>query len=93
MTDKDLFGEDVEQAFNNEIACTFYALFHTENGKKVIEHLKKMTIERGSFPQAAQDGVMAAMLMSVREGENNLLRQIEVLIRTGEREVNDRGTS
>lgn len=75
---------------NTEISRKFYALFHTPLGQEVLEHLRKQTVDRSTMPNVAADGNAMAMLMSLREGENNLYRQIDRLIKTGERkERND----
>lgn len=80
MTDnsghKDLISED---------AAKYYALFQSALGQEVLAHLRKRTIERPTMPNAAADGHAMGMLMSLREGENNIVRYIESMIKNGER--------
>lgn len=86
----DDLNEDKIQEKNQEIAkeesekaADFQACFATPKGKKVLAHLRAMTIEQPSLPEAAADGVALAMLMSIKEGEKNLVRRIESLIKSG----------
>lgn len=53
--------------------------FATPDGAYVLEMLKARTISRPSFPadSAGADGQAIALMMAVREGENNLYRYLE----------------
>lgn len=76
----------VDEGVRSEIGQLYYVLFSRGDGKKVLEHLKQRTIEKPTMPGQCGDGQAMAMLMSLREGENNIVRFIESMIKIGERE-------
>lgn len=75
----------MDEGAQSEIAQIYYIVFNTEGGKKVLEHLRQRTEEKPTMPQAAGDGQSLAMMMALREGENNLYRYIKSVIKIGER--------
>lgn len=56
-------------------------LFSTKDGEVFIEALRARTVLRPVFPSNGGDGQTIAMLMALREGENNLFRYIEMLLK------------
>lgn len=82
-----------EIAEQNTVARDIYALFNSELGKRCLQHLEAMTIQKPNLPAGGVDGVSMAMGMSLREGENQLYRKIKMLIRTGERVAKNVGES
>jgi len=65
-------------------AQRFAALFKTPLGEEVLDDMRQLTIEKSTIPSQAADGMAMAMLMGIREGENNFFRTIRTLIRKGE---------
>jgi hypothetical protein len=55
--------------------------FLTDLGQMTLRHLKRMTVEKSTVPAQANDGVQMAMLMALREGENNVIRKIESYVK------------
>ena len=76
---------EVQDSFDTEVARKYFALFQSELGQEVLAHLRKISVEKPTMPQSASDGHSLAMLMSLREGENNIVRQIERFVKNGER--------
>ena len=54
----------------------FHRCFTTEAGKKVLEHLRSITIEQPAWVPGAD-----ASFGYAREGQNSLVREIEQMIR------------
>lgn len=54
-------------------------LLDTPDGAVLMAALAKRTVERPCMNVAAKDGTSMALLMAVREGENNLYRWIDSL--------------
>lgn len=51
-------------------------------GQELLSALRKRTIERPIFPAPQADGHAIALMMALREGENNICRWLESLIKT-----------
>lgn len=84
---EDLFFEEVrsdKNAKQDDIKGTFCRLFSTDDGRKVLSHLKEVTLERSTLPDIQFAGNNMSHLMCVREGENNLFRYISTMQKTGE---------
>jgi len=58
-------------------------LLQTTEGQTLMAFLRQQTIDRPNFPAQSQDGQQMAMYMAFQEGEKNLYREIEQLIRKG----------
>lgn len=54
----------------------------SEEGQELMQALRKRTIERPTFPASPADGQSLAMMMSLREGENNICRWLESLLKS-----------
>lgn len=48
----------------------------TEDGKFVLDHLYKHKVDRACLPSTVGDGVGTAMVMSFRDGEANVIREL-----------------
>lgn len=61
----------------------FAATFATDTGRRVLKHLRNRTIERPTFvaPAPGADGLAMQKGQDLREGENNLVREIESLVK------------
>ncbi len=59
-----------------EVNRIFRECFSTPNGKQVLKHLKKITVDRNVLLQYHQEGINTALNMAVREGENSLYKTI-----------------
>lgn len=59
------------------------AIFSSDEGKTLLQYLRQDTIEQPNLPSQAMDGIGMGYLMSVLEGEKNLCRKIERLIKKG----------
>lgn len=60
------------------------SIFNTQQGKDFLEYLRQESIEKTSVPEQACDGHAMSLLMSFNEGEKNMVRRIERLIKIGE---------
>lgn len=83
----DLFFEEVnaeKQPRNDDIKGAFFRVFSSEDGKKVLAHLRSVTMERSTLPDIQFAGTNMSHLMCVREGENNLFRYIQSMQSKGE---------
>ena len=56
-------------------------LLGSADGQHLMHALRRRTIERPTFPATSNDGQSMALLMALREGENNLYRWLESLCR------------
>lgn len=56
-------------------------VFKGESGRKALEALRHITIDKPSFQSMYADGVNTAIGMALREGENNLYRKILLTIK------------
>lgn len=75
-----------EQADKRQRAAWAAAkLLNTEDGKVLLDYLRDQTIEKPNMPSQAADGHSLAIMMAHQEGEKNLYRLIESLIKTGEK--------
>ena len=81
------------EKYDNEKARDVFALFNTPLGQKVLGHLDELTVEKSIMPAVQQDGHMAAILMALREGENQMVRKIKAMIKTGGRLEDERRTN
>lgn len=63
----------------------FVSVFTSPAGRRVLKYLRDNTIERPTFvqPGAGSDGRSMQKLQDMREGENNLVRRIETMIKQG----------
>jgi len=59
-----------------EIDILYHRCFNTKEGKKVLEHLRGMTIEQPAWMPGAD-----ASFGYSREGQNSLIREIEMRVR------------
>lgn len=50
-------------------------------GQDLMAALRKRTIERPTFPAPSGDGQSMALMMALREGENNICRWLESLLK------------
>ena len=85
--DDPFFAEDIPLASlhttaSTQTATAFARLFATPDGQAVLAALRRRTIERPTLATGSGGGV-CAYLMCVREGENQLVRTIETLIKKG----------
>lgn len=55
--------------------------FSEKEGAEVLEILKSMTIDKPVMHSYFNDGVNTSLSMALREGENNLVRQIFSIIK------------
>lgn len=67
------------------LLADFRITFGTEEGQRVLAYLRADTIEKPNIVNYAHDGQAMANLSFVREGENNLYRKIEAMIKKGKR--------
>lgn len=51
-------------------------LFGTTDGQQILAALKARTVDRASWPASQTDGHAMALMMAMREGENNLYRYL-----------------
>lgn len=56
-------------------------VFKGEKGKKALEALSRLTIEKPSFQAMYSDGINTTIGMAMREGENNLYRKILLILK------------
>lgn len=62
----------------------FAAVFGSQQGERVLELIRRYTIERTTVPQCnVADGMAMALLSYLREGENNLYRWILTRVERG----------
>lgn len=61
----------------------FINVFASDDGKIVLEYLRKRTVDRLPPQPQAGDGVSQAMAMSFRNGEDSLFRMIERMSKKG----------
>ncbi len=68
-----------------QIVTDFVSVFTSEAGRRVLQHLRANTIERPTFvqPGMGSDGLAMQKLQDMREGENNLVRRIERMLKQG----------
>lgn len=66
------------------LLTAYVAVAGSEEGKLVLEDLRKRTIEQPCAPAVAVDGAAFNALMGIREGENNLYRYIISMIKRGQ---------
>jgi hypothetical protein len=68
--------EQVEQfkKQNDELNKQYSAIFTTPSGKKVLEHLKKCTIDQAAW--VPSDGMTGVHHGFIREGQNSIVRSI-----------------
>ncbi len=67
------------QHHENNLAQVAKRVFATKDGEALLNALRQRTVERSSFPASATDGHAMALMMALREGENNICRWLEVL--------------
>ena len=82
------FESDAEhQALENkqaeQDAATLHALFGSELGQRGLEIIRRRTEAVSTLPAQSVDGQAMALLMAVREGENNLYRWITSMTKKG----------
>ena len=58
----------------------------TPEGQDLLAALRKRTIERPTFPAPQADGQALALMMALREGENNICRWLESLLKPNPQE-------
>lgn len=58
----------------------------TPEGQELLAALRKRTIERPTFPPPQGDGQTLALMMALREGENNICRWLESLLKPNQNE-------
>ena len=64
---------------DDELALLFKRLFHTDDGKAVLEVLEKRFSSPSVVPNSTLDGVALAHFTFMRAGEINVYRYIETL--------------
>lgn len=67
---------------SKDIEVTFYAVFCTEQGQEILDHLEKQFSER-PIMVANGDGMSQALHMAKREGQNSMVRYIKNKIKQG----------
>lgn len=67
------------------IISDFVSVFTSPAGRRVLKHLRDNTIEKPTFvqPLPGSDGLAMQKGQDLREGENNLVRRIERMIKQG----------
>ena len=67
------------------IVSDFVSVFTTPQGRRVLQYLRDNTIEKPTFvqPMPGSDGLAMQKGQDLREGENNLVRRIEKMIKQG----------
>ena len=78
---------------SSELYVNARNVFATEDGQKLMEALRKRTIERPTFPAPTGDGQSIALMMALREGENNICRWLESLANPNKIGANKTGTN
>ena len=68
---------------DKELASVMNTLFSSPTGQLVLDGMRERYEERTTLPAQASDGHALAIMMAVREGENNLYRWIKSMIRKG----------
>ena len=58
-------------------------VLQSEGGKVLLEYLRQQTECRSNMPADAKDGQQTALFMAFQEGEKNLYREINQLIKKG----------
>ena len=78
MDAEDKANKEKNQALQSELNKQYVSCFSTPIGKKVLEHLKKCTIEQPTWtPSGGQlDGASVVQHAFVREGQNSIIRSI-----------------
>jgi hypothetical protein len=77
--------EHKKTTYLNDDDIIIATVFNSENGKKALEVLKKLTLDKPSLQVMHNDGINTTIAMAMREGENNLFRKILLIIK----KVND----
>lgn len=69
----------------SKVVTDFVLAFTSEAGRRVLQYLRANTIERPTFvqPGMGSDGLAMQKLQDMREGENNLVRRIERMLKQG----------
>lgn len=70
----------------DKIDQAFREVFSHPRAEEVLEYLKARTVSQTTLPAACNDGQAMAILMGVREGENNIYRLILSKIEKGRKE-------
>lgn len=68
-----------------QIISDFVSVFTKPAGRRVLAYLRENTIEKPTFvqPLPGSDGLAMQKGQDLREGENNLVRRIEKMIKLG----------
>lgn len=70
----DALHNETAKSINDDLSKCYANCFNSDSGKKVLEHLKKCTIEQPTWiPGEGETGVHMAF---VREGQNTIVRSI-----------------
>lgn len=64
------------EEFQTELNKQFAICFSTPTGKKVLNHLKKVTIEQPTWYPNGHDGATAVQMGFIREGQNSIVNEI-----------------
>jgi hypothetical protein len=75
-----------DEAFSRK-ARAFHQFFTCPLGQEILEFIQEHTESKTTLPNQAADGSAMALLMAVREGENNLYRWIKHMIKKGQPKV------
>ena len=65
-----------QQTNHSDLRNAARRLFNTPDGQQVLAALKARTLDRPTWPAAEKDGHALALMMAMREGENNLYRTL-----------------
>ncbi len=68
---------------HESIKAAYARLFETQDGKVVLEHLRKMTVDRDLSLPAGGDGHAMGLTMAFQSGENNVYRAILKMMKRG----------
>ena len=69
------------QQNNETLKVAARKVLGSAEGQDLMQALRKRTIERPSFPAPSGDGHAMALMMALREGENNICRWLETLMK------------
>ena len=77
--------QDAAAKAQASIVSDFVSVFTTPQGRRVLKYLRDNTIEKPTFvqPMPGSDGLAMQKGQDLREGENNLVRRIEKMIKQG----------
>ena len=78
---KILSGERQEFSEKEMLVCR---VFSTREGRLVLKFLRDLTIERPSFVGGGSEGIATALNVAFLEGEKNIVRRIEAILRKNE---------